>query len=356
MRVFFLFNLLLNTLLQLIASNSDEETLNMSLIIILLVLLLLYIHLWLKNRRNFWKIRGFISEDLIFPFGSLEKIGREKSLCDGLDEFYKKYKGKGPAVGLFSFVQPFLLPLDTELIRNILTTNFDCFQNRGLFYNKKDDPISAHLLALEGEYFNSFKINGEERKQVYLGKYFCATGREWRERRVKLTPTFTTGKMKLMFEIIDKIGGTMVKVVEKAVRVSNDIEIQEFLTCFTTDSIAKVAFGLESNSLEDNNSEFRKYGKETTDLSSLDFLKFFFTTSFPELSRKLCLTANKGSVIKFFHNIFTENMKERERSNIARNDFMQLLLDLKRSTSLTISELAAESFIFFLGGKQPFPH
>lgn len=182
--------------------------------------------------------------------------------------------------------------------------------------------------------------------------FFCATGKEWRERRVKLTPTFTTGKMKLMFEIIDKIGDTMVRVVETASQISNDVEIHEFLSCFTTDSIAKVAFGLDSSSLEDANSEFRKYGKEVTSLSAFDFLKFFFTSSFPELSRKMHLTANKRSVIKFFYNIFTENMKERERCNTVRKDFMQILLDLARSTSLTISELAAESFIFFLGGEK----
>lgn len=123
----------------------------MRLLICLFLLLIVYIYLWLKKRKDFWTSRGFPSADLIFPFGSLEKIGSEKSLCDGLDEFYKKFKGKGPAVGLFSFVQPLLLPIDPELIRNILTTHFDCFQDRGLFYNKRDDPISAHLLALEGE-------------------------------------------------------------------------------------------------------------------------------------------------------------------------------------------------------------
>lgn len=109
------------------------------------------IYVWLKNRRNYWINRGFPSAELIFPFGCLKGIGSEKSLCVGLDEFYKKFKGKGPAVGLFYFTKPTLLPIDPELIKNILSTNFDCFQDRLLYYNKKDDPISAHLLALEGK-------------------------------------------------------------------------------------------------------------------------------------------------------------------------------------------------------------
>jgi hypothetical protein len=124
--------------------------------------LLLYVYLWLKRRRNYWISLGFPSAELIFPFGSLKGIGVERSLADGLDDFYKKFKSKGPAVGLFYFTKPLLLPIDPELIRNILATNFECFQNRLLYYNKEDDPISAHLLALEGEvtigFLNCFVI------------------------------------------------------------------------------------------------------------------------------------------------------------------------------------------------------
>lgn len=168
---------------------------------------------------------------------------------------------------------------------------------------------------------------------------------------MKLTPTFTSGKMKLMFEIIDSIGDKLVNVVEIATKTSNQIEIHEFLARFTTDNISNVAFGLESNSLEDSNSEFRKYGKKVLDLDALGFLKFFFTSSFPELSRKFHLTANKRSVIDFFFNTFKKNMEHREENKIVRNDFLQILLDLKKTTSMTVSELAAESFIFFLGGE-----
>lgn len=153
-----------------------------------------------------------------------------------------------------------------------------------------------------------------------------------------------------MFEIIDAIGNRIARVIANKTRTSNQVELHEFLSCFTTDSISQVAFGFESNSLEDSDSAFRKHGKQIVELSAFDFLKFFFTSSFPELSRTMRITANKRSVIKFFHDTFTENIKKREESNVVRKDFMQILLDLKKTTSLTISELAAESFIFFLGG------
>lgn len=130
------------------AVNSRE--MNFFVLFSLATILLIYV--WLKRRCNYWTSRGFPSAELIFPFGSLKGIGTEKSLCTGLDEFYKQFKEKGPAVGLFYFVKPMLLPMDPALIKSILVTNFDCFQDRSIYYNKEDDPISAHLLALEGEF------------------------------------------------------------------------------------------------------------------------------------------------------------------------------------------------------------
>ena len=153
-----------------------------------------------------------------------------------------------------------------------------------------------------------------------------------------------------MFEIIDNIGDKLVSVIEKKSKSSREIEVHEVLARFMTDNISNVAFGMDSNSLEDENSMFRKRGKEITDLDALGLLKFFFTSSFPELSRKMHLTANKKSVIDFFYNTFKTNMEQRERQNITRKDFLQILLELKKNASLTVPELAAESFIFFLGG------
>lgn len=154
-----------------------------------------------------------------------------------------------------------------------------------------------------------------------------------------------------MFEIVESIGDRLVNVIEKATESSLQIELHEFLARFTTDSISNVAFGIESDSLKNSDDEFRKFGKEILNFESLDFLKFFFTSSFPNLSRRLHLTANKKNVIKFFFNTFKENMELRERSKVVKKDFLQILLELKKTALLTVSECAAESFIFFLAGR-----
>lgn len=70
-------------------------------------------------------------------------------------------------------------------------------------------------------------------------------GPEWRDRRTKLSPIFTSGKMKMMFETVDTIGDKLVDVVTKMLESSDSLEMREVAGKFTGDVIGNVAFGLD---------------------------------------------------------------------------------------------------------------
>ena len=70
-------------------------------------------------------------------------------------------------------------------------------------------------------------------------------GPEWRERRVKLSPIFTSGKMKMMFDIVDTLGDKLVDVVTVEHKTTSDLEMRDWAGRFTADVIGNVAFGLE---------------------------------------------------------------------------------------------------------------
>jgi cytochrome P450 family 6 len=132
--------------------------------------------------------------------------------------------------------------------------------------------------------------------------------------------------------------------------------------------ISNVAFGIDSNckcknlrnfllfysfqqiGLDNPNSEFFKYGQRLFNFTAYEFLKILISASAPGLSRRIGLTTNPTEAADFLLKAFTQTIKERETSKVQRNDFVQLLLNIRESVGLTNNELAAEAFIFFIGG------
>lgn len=70
-------------------------------------------------------------------------------------------------------------------------------------------------------------------------------GAEWRERRVKLSPIFTSGKMKMMFDIVDNIADKFLSVMGEQLKTSKSIEMRSLSAKYTSDVIGNVAFGLD---------------------------------------------------------------------------------------------------------------
>jgi cytochrome P450 family 6 len=112
-----------------------------SLVLLLAVLSLSY--LWVKRRFNFWRDKGFQQAEGSFPFGSMKGLGSEITFAECLDQHYQRFKGKGPAVGFYSFLTPQIFVSEPELVKDVLVKEFQYFHDRGLYHNKKDDPMGS---------------------------------------------------------------------------------------------------------------------------------------------------------------------------------------------------------------------
>ncbi|KAF2894456.1 hypothetical protein ILUMI_11718 [Ignelater luminosus] len=302
------------------------------LAIILTILIGLYTYF--KWRTKHWKRIGIPYLEPIFPFGSLNNpIVAAESLGRQYQNFYNTAKAKRHKhVGIYSFAVPMYMPMDIELIKNIMQKDFDHFVDRGVYYNEVDDPLSAHLFSIEGA--------------------------KWRNLRVKLTPTFTSGKMKMMFPILVESGRQLKEAMDAAIEKTQPVDIKDFAARFTTNVIGSCAFGIECNCFKDPNSEFRKFGKRVLLPQGLDIVKAMVALSSPSLTRSLRLTLVPKEVSEFFMKMISETINYRESSNVVRKDFMQLLIDIKNSVKddkgngigLTFEDLAAQAFVFFVAG------
>lgn len=293
--------------------------------IYIVVTVLFLIYYYFKRKFSFWDKHGFPSIPGKFPLGSVGDMGFKVHSSELLKKFYDDHKGKAPAVGLYFMTQPVLLPLEPELVKDILQRNFDSFHDRGFYCNEKDDPLSAHLFFLSGQ--------------------------AWKDMRTKLSPTFTSGKMKLMFGQVSTVCDRMIEFMKPTGDVNGNIEMKEILSSFTTEVISSVAFGLETECLGNPTNPFRKMANDIFDPPKWMTVKFMFMNSFQDISKMLGLATNTRETTKFFMGVIESSVRHREMNDVKRNDFLQMMMQIKKSGSgMTFSEIAANSFVFFLAG------
>lgn len=309
-------------------------------IIFIAVTVQVLIIVYIKWSHLYWKRKGIQHLAPTFPFGHYNTtfFGKD-NLAIPTQRVYNEMKAKGYKYGGFNMItRPIFMPIDPELIKQILIKDFNSFQERGLYTNEIDDPLSVTL--------------------------FTISQPKWKILRNKLSPTFTSGKMKLMFQTLVKCGKILEDTVDLLLQRDEPIDIKDIAARFTTDIISSCAFGLECSSLQNPNDEFRKHGKMVFEDSFIDSAKVLIAFTYKQIANVLGVKVTKPTVEKFFMNTIQQTVDYREKNNIERKDMLDLLIKLKNNQSiddetvsgekeeesLTFNELAAHCFVFFLAG------
>ena len=126
----------------------------MSTIIALLAIAITLVIYLLKYQQSYWQRRGVPHDSPSFPLGTLKEWRRTKSLCEIFAPIYKQFKGTGPFCGIYFLINPAVFVLDLELVKKILIKDFNNFQDRGVFHNEIEDPLTGNLFQLDGPQWN----------------------------------------------------------------------------------------------------------------------------------------------------------------------------------------------------------
>ncbi|XP_072756845.1 cytochrome P450 6A1-like [Anoplolepis gracilipes] len=296
-----------------------------------IVVLFLAAYYYLTSTYDFWKSRGIRGPQPIPGFGTFKDVMLSKEFEGSyLMEVYNKYKGES-MIGIFVRRTPILIVKDPDIIKDILIKDFSKFASRGLTTNsERAAPLSQHLFALEPK--------------------------RWRPLRTILSPVFTSGKLKGMFSLISECADNFVECTEKLVSKNEPIECRELMAKYTTDVIGSYVFGIEMNALSDEDSEFRRIGRSYFAPTWKNILRTGLRQTLPWLYEILSYFLPKSEVITFLTRVVVETMKYREENNINRNDFIDILCNLKQNPDkvgdikLTDSLIASQAFVFFAAG------
>nr|XP_012230874.1 PREDICTED: cytochrome P450 9e2-like [Linepithema humile] len=246
------------------------------------------------------------------------------------NNFLYNYFPDAKYVGISDFATPTILLRDPELIKDIMVKDFEHFPDHRSFVDEEVDPLFAK---------NIFALRGDR----------------WKEMRNTLSPSFTASKMKFMFELVSKCSSDFVDYLVEHPEICLAIETKQAFRRYTNDVIATAAFGINVNSMKDQNNEFYTRGAEATTFSSgiLVMLKFMFLRLFPRLGNLFGLSFSPLAMSKFFKKVVGETIEAREKHGIIRPDMIHLLLqarDKENSHKITLDDIVSQAVVFFFAG------
>lgn len=258
------------------------------------------IYLYYEWSFTYWKRNRVEAFTPTFPFGNTkDSILAKKHFGENLQDIYNRMTT--PYIGIWNLYRPALLVKDLELVKKIFIKDFDHFTDRGMVINEDIDPLTNHLLALDGE--------------------------KWKKMRHKLTPTFTSGKLKMMFPTIIDIAKKL--EVETGKITNTNVDVADLCSRYTVDLIGSVAFGIDVNSIEDPKVMFKQMCDKAIEPTFRGYLTLALTLMAPNLITLFKFKQITDEVQEFIITLVKETINYREKSKTTREDFMQLMIQLR---------------------------
>ncbi|XP_078037572.1 cytochrome P450 6A1-like [Augochlora pura] len=295
-----------------------------------LVVLAIAFYYYLVCNFDFWKKRGIPGPKPVPLFGTdKDLIFANVSVADVVEDLYQKYKNE-PAVGLFNGRSPVLVLHDPDIVKTVLIKDFSMFVSRPHKPHERTEPMSINLFFLD-----------EVR---------------WRPLRPKLTPLFTSGKLKGMFSLMVECAETLDKYLDHVASQNEIVEVREVAAKFTTDVIGSCAFGINMNTMSDEHNEFRARGKLIFDPTIENTIRLKLRLFLPKFYDLVGFVWPDNKLAPFFTKVVMDTINYRKKNNIHRPDFLHLLMELRDhpetmdDIELTDQLMTAQAYSFFAAG------
>lgn len=258
---------------------------------------------YLTKNFNYWKQRN-VEHPKPWPLvGNFwEVISMKLSIGHYLEKVYKQFDA--PYFGIWAFNTPLLVLKDPALVKNVLVKDFQHFWDRSIASDESADSMAANFL-------------------------FLVKNPTWKEVRAKVTPIFTSGKLKTMFELMNNSANDLVEYIGKHSINENSSDAKEIAAKYTTDVLTISAFGIRANCFKYENAQFRMLGRK---MFAYDFFRGLSVVCYwfaPFLVSKLKLKFFSEDLYDFMRKTFWNTIEEREKSGVKRNDLIDAIIGLK---------------------------
>nr|AVL92829.1 CYP450 [Locusta migratoria] len=269
---------------------------------------------------GFWRRLGVPHPAPSVPFGNVADVMlARRHFSEVADDIYRQMEGQ-PFYGFYRVRQPVLMLRDPELVRTIMIRDFASFHDNFFHVNEELDPILAR---------NPFFMKGEP----------------WRKLRSQLSPSFTASRLKPMFLLMKEVCDDLVKVLQKE-GARGELEARELCMRYTTDVVSSCAMGIRGGALDDSRSDMLAELRKILDPSTSSAVAITLSNMFPFLGGLFSVRIVPVEVHNFLYDVVSRTVAKRQHEGIYRNDYLQMLVDLKTKGYLDGSgqELASKTF------------
>uniref|UniRef100_A0A3Q0SJV4 unspecific monooxygenase n=1 Tax=Amphilophus citrinellus TaxID=61819 RepID=A0A3Q0SJV4_AMPCI len=253
-------------------------------------------------------------------FGNM--LAYKKGFFNFDEECYKKY---GKMWGIFDGRQPVLCITDPAMIKTILIKEcYSFFTNRRNFH-------------LNGPLYDA--VNNAEDDQ-------------WRRIRSVLSPSFTSGRLKEMFDIMKHHSANLISSMKKK---ADEDEPLEFFGPYSMDVVTSTAFSVDIDSLSNPSDPFVTNLKKMLKFNILGpvFLTIAFFPFMGPIMEKLGFSFFPTSVTDFFYTALQKIKADRETSKqkvrlplgVCSKGYIPPI-----SPGLTDHEILSQAMIFLFAG------
>ncbi|XP_040891278.1 cytochrome P450 3A30-like [Toxotes jaculatrix] len=245
------------------------------------------------------------------------------------EECFKKF---GKTWGIFDGRQPVLCITDPAMIKTVLIK--ECYS---LFTNRRN-----------------FRLNGQMYDAVSI-----AEDDQWRRIRSVLSPSFTSGRLKEMFEIMKRHSASLISSMKKKADKDEPLELKEFFGPYSMDVVTSTSFSVDIDSLNNPSDPFVANIKKMLkfDLFNPLFLLVAFFPFMGPIFEKFEFSFFPAAVIDFFYAALQKIKSTRETSKQpSRVDFLQLMIDSQKNKGededkgLSDHEILSQAMIFIFAG------
>lgn len=264
---------------------------------------------------GYWRDRGVPHVRPVVPlFGNIAglALGTEHQ-ARMFGRIYDGFRGHRYG-GFYQMRTPHLMVCDPALVNRVLIGDFAHFTDHGMYTaGPKENPLANGL----------FNMNGTQ----------------WKIMRQKLSPVFTSGKLRHMRGQVVACSEQLMRNVAEAVPDDDGggpVEVRDVLGKYSTDVIGTCAFGLQLNAINDERSAFRKYGKAVFAPSFRVLFKELAWMVSPAFRRVLRISDFPPDAVQFFTTAFTDTMRHRQERGLVRDDVMQSLINAR--TDLVVNK------------------